>query len=127
MCLSTVYKKTPRRTGKGYKVFIPASKGKVESSCRRGYLKTHLWLKAGDPPLVMASDRNLYEAGFHIFLDFESARVYQKRWPNEVIRRVEYRKAIVKGTGMDWDCHFRPQVVAAEIRILGVVPKRKAR
>lgn len=129
MCLTRLSTETPEPTGFGWKVFKPGpTQNTFAGSIRDGEYTVGQWnvavncLRRCEPEgyETRAADLNEYVVGFHIFVNRSDADQYREAesLSGEVTRRVEYRRARLKGEGRGWSMAKGPQIVADEMRIL---------
>lgn len=116
MCLSNFEDVSGRKSGYGWKVFIPQGK-KFESSVVAGApYKEDTWYQADGCNLSAG-----YQMGFHIWLRRKDAQAYVERYPDEVIKRIQFKRAFVQGDGG----LFAPgRTIVA--KFMKIIAKRKA-
>lgn len=121
MCLDTISKRKPAKTGFGWKVFIRhANPDFVVSSCIYKRYPVGAWLEAEKVEVSTEFGSATYITGFHIFKTLKAARAYKSWFPQEAIRRVQYRRARLSGTGSSWPSGSGSdrQVIADSMKIL---------
>jgi len=129
MCLDIIETTYPKgiRAGFGYEVFYSDNKklfGEWFSVDKERL--TNVWLKEKDyredahkdEKYIINARFDTYLYGFHVFLYLKDAQTW--RSPNEVIKKVQYRKARASGYQTIDTCLTRnlKVIVAKEIKIL---------
>lgn len=119
MCLTQIYKRKPKKSGFGYKVFRKVN-GKLLPAFRgEGEIPTEEWINADDyypykslgKKAIPAEEGGKYSPGWHVYKKLRDAkRMY---WASiNVIRKVSYRGAHTWGR----ECGYCV-IVAGEIYI----------
>lgn len=127
MCLYRIIGKPEKTSGIGYKVYQMDYRNDLRTSyyslngkdTEQDFVDFNKQYKSIKNKVV-ARDGKVYRSGFHIFLSIASAT----KWidsPHEVIVKVRYKKARLKGTQNFFNRRKLPCIVADEITLLEIV------
>ena len=121
MCLVVVEKQgkdVQPQEGEGWKIVSKTLNGSYISKIRHSKLPKREWIRSNDGFLISYNEIEIYENGFHVYLEYPSCHNLPSAdiFTGKCIVKVRYRQAVAQG--IDYlQCKLIKVVVAKEILI----------